>query len=183
MVIVDIDTMLMRQAVSAAATAAGAVDNATAALNRIVDHNDWGCREKTAINQNAAICRTQIQRLQENANAFLDSVRLAADEFDETENNISSWFSHLESVLADAIAVPVVGVGLPSVDITTILSRWELMSEQASSLFGPDALVGRLEQLLPEKFPMFKNGVVPFEFSTLPIAVARFDELQLGESD
>lgn len=181
--ILDIDTALMRQVVSAAATASGAVDNATDALSRISVHNDWGCREKTAINQNAATCRAKIQQLQENANAFLNNVRLAADEFDETENSISSWFSQLESVLADAIAVPIGGAALPTSNITTILSRWELMSEQTSNLFGPNALVGRLEQLLPEKFPIFKSGFVPFEFGTSPIAVARFDELQLGESD
>lgn len=105
MIIIDIDTMVLKGLVSAASVANESIDNAVDALNRVSVHNDWGCKEKNAINDYAITNRNKIKKIQENSRGFLNEITHVANEFETSENSIIDWFTSVESILGDLLKV------------------------------------------------------------------------------
>lgn len=104
---ISIDTALLRELVSASSVANDAIDNAVDALNRVSTHNDWGCKEKYAINEYAITNRNKIKQLQENSRGFLNVITQVSNEFETSENSIINLFSSVESLLSGMLSIPV----------------------------------------------------------------------------
>lgn len=104
---ISIDTALLRELVSASSVANDAIDNAVDALNRVSNHNDWGCKEKYAINEYAITNRNKIKQLQENSRGFLNVITQVSNEFETSENSIINLFSSVESLLSGMLSIPV----------------------------------------------------------------------------
>lgn len=104
---ISIDTALLRELVSASSVANDAIDNAVDALNRVSTHNDWGCKEKYAINEYAITNRNKIKQLQENSREFLNVITQVSNEFETSENSIIDLFSSVESLLSGMLSIPV----------------------------------------------------------------------------
>lgn len=105
MIVIDIDTIVMKNLASASSAANEAIDNAAEALNRISTHNDWGCKEKNAINEYAVSNKNRVKNLQENSRNFLNVVTQAANDFESSENSIIDMFSSIESILSDWLKI------------------------------------------------------------------------------
>lgn len=105
MKVIDIDTLIFKGLVSAASVANDAIDNAVDALNRVSTHNDWGCKEKTAINEYAITNKNKIKKLQENSRGFLNVITQVSNEFETSENSILDMFSSVEILLSGALGI------------------------------------------------------------------------------
>ena len=106
MIIIDIDTLILKELVSASSVANDAIDNAVDALNRVSTHNDWGCKEKHAINDYAITNKNKVKRLQENSRNFLNVITQISNEFEASENSIINSFPPIESIISDVISIP-----------------------------------------------------------------------------
>ena len=102
-----IDTERLQSVMLTLENANQAIDEANQLLMQITTHNDWGCKERHAINDYVLNCRKEIQVLQQNSESFYRTSKSVADEFLETETGISRLFESVEGVLAKAISANV----------------------------------------------------------------------------
>ncbi len=103
--VISIDTLIMKQLVSVANSSNDAINDAVEALNRVSIHNDWGCKEKNAINDYAITNKNKIKEQQENSRAFLNAVTQAANSFEKSENDIIGWGQGIDSAVSGIISV------------------------------------------------------------------------------
>lgn len=102
---ITIDTTIMKELVGIASAANSAIDAAVDALNRVSIHNDWGCREKTAINEYCITNKRKVKNLQENASQFLTSITKAANDFEGLEGALGKLMGNLDGVISKAITI------------------------------------------------------------------------------
>lgn len=108
-----LDTALLKELASVSAAANDAIDDAVGALSRVSTHNDWGCREKYAINEYAVTNRSKIQQIQQNSGTLFNMLTQTANEFEEMEKNIASWFPLVESLISGIVGIPTTVVTAP----------------------------------------------------------------------
>ncbi len=169
--VISIDTLIMKQLASAAASSNESVNDAVEALNRIAIHNDWGCKEKDAINDYSVANKNKIKQLQEHSRAFLNSVSQAADDFDKSENDVIGWGSGIDSIIGACIGV--IGTGTthtggnnrPSIfpDMKEILK--DILKDDGIGKWGHNTPVGIAAQVL--------NDI------EAPIPICKFDDINL----
>ena len=100
--------------VATLAQLAAACENANDELHRaqnliqeIHSHNDWGCKEKDAIDDQMRDMRKRIRLLCENQQSFLKAVRQVEDDLRDAERRVSGLFGGVESVLGKILSIPV----------------------------------------------------------------------------
>ena len=191
---ISIDTALLRELVSASSVANNAIDNAVDALNRVSTHNDWGCKEKYAINEYAITNRNKIKQLQENSRGFLNVITQVSNEFETSENSIIDLFSSVESLLSGMLSIPVSIVANGNTHTGTnagIISGnfEEIFRDFSKRLFANDGgNVGYIET--PDHLKdigIYYMGVKADSMGsytannlTEPIAVCNFEDINLG---
>ena len=175
-------------------TANNAIDNAVDALNRVSTHNDWGCKEKYAINEYAITNRNKIKQLQENSRGFLNVITQVSNEFETSENSIIDLFSSVESLLSGMLSIPVSIVANGNTHTGTnagIISGnfEEIFRDFSKRLFANDGgNVGYIET--PDHLKdigIYYMGVKADSMGsytannlTEPIAVCNFEDINLG---
>ncbi len=102
---ISVDTTILKELTAIVSNAVKSIDIATEALHRVSIHNDWGCREKTAINNYSIQNKTIIKTLQENSHSFLNVITQVTNEFEDSEKSIISMFSSVESQISHALSI------------------------------------------------------------------------------
>ena len=173
---ISIDTAIMRELVTASATANNAITDAMDVLNRISAHNDWACKEKDAINQYTIANKNRIRQLQENSASFLSAIAGAAAEFEQTETSISDMFSSVETILSNVLSI---GTAATSV-VGGLLQPGVPIAD------SPSGFTSIMQNVLKDIVPQTRqDGYNPFEaFITNniaePIALCNFADIDLG---
>lgn len=102
MIYVDTDAML--ELASVMRSANEQITEAVQLLNRTVEHNDWGCRERVAINENTVRNKQNARVLQEASASFSNAVSYAANEFVIAERSISDLVSGIDEAVGNVIS-------------------------------------------------------------------------------
>lgn len=98
--LIDINTEELQQYVQLARQANEALTGAASLLNSVVEHNDWQCPEREAINQNTTRNRTDSMRLQQDAENFYKAVVLASEDFLAAENEVNQSINSVDEMIS-----------------------------------------------------------------------------------
>ena len=102
---IHIHTDELLAAVSSLRAANGQVDNAAQHLLQITNHNDWTCKERSAMNANAEKLRTEIKRLQQDTERYLHAASNAADAFVAEENGVKALFPGVDAIISKLLNI------------------------------------------------------------------------------
>lgn len=105
MAILDIDTEILRAAVTSAEQTNAAISEALNFLNQVVIHNDWQCQERYKINENTMINRQTAQEIQNRSTAFYQAVKQSSIEFDEVEKVMVSKTNSVDGMISRIVSV------------------------------------------------------------------------------
>lgn len=111
---ISVDTEQIKQLASIARTSNDAINDAMNALNQVTTHNDWGCRERTQLNEYIQKNKTKMKQIQEASSNYLRVISDVAGEFETVEREIPNLFESVEGVISQ-----IIGVVTP----TTIISK------------------------------------------------------------
>ena len=81
------------------------IDSAMQLLNQISAHNDWNCKERKQLNEYTVHNKNKIRILKENSDVFLNAVQKAAQDFQDTEKNLSTIFASVDDVIRTVLSV------------------------------------------------------------------------------
>lgn len=98
--LIDINTEELQQYVQIARQANEALTQAASLLNSVVEHNDWQCPEREAINQNTARNRADSMRLQEDAEKFYTAIVQASEDFLRAESEVNQNINGVDELIA-----------------------------------------------------------------------------------
>ena len=129
-----LDTDRLRQMVSTLESANQRIDEATEVLMQITTHDDWGCAERHQINEYILKCRSNMQQVQSTGGSFNHIMKQVAEEFIETENNISSLFAGLEGVLSRILSVVLSGMS-GTISADTVIKNAANVTEHVVSAY------------------------------------------------
>lgn len=104
MAYIDLNTDELENAAKIASRANESLTEAMNLLSCVVEHNDWTCAERDAINRNTVDNRVTSQALQNDAQSFYNAIFLAAENFKETEQQIQQSFSSVDSIISDFLS-------------------------------------------------------------------------------
>lgn len=103
---ISIDTEMMQQLVNGCSTANDAIEEAVASLMGVTSHKDWGCKEKTAIDEYTITNKKKVQELQECSTNFLRALRTVTHDFESAENTLADMASNVDASIGEAISIP-----------------------------------------------------------------------------
>ena len=104
---IKIETDSMKDMVSLVDAANSEIDNVVELMGRVTTHDDWGCPERTEINEAISSAKNLVKVLQESNHGFLYAVQQALNEFLNKESGISKLFEGVEEFLKKALGIPV----------------------------------------------------------------------------
>lgn len=87
MIVLNIDTSILRSSVSVAEQANTAITEASNLLNSITVHDDWVCRERDKIKEMTLSNGQNAQQIQERSSSFYSAIKTASEKFDTTEQD------------------------------------------------------------------------------------------------
>lgn len=87
MIVLNIDTSILRSSVSVAEQANTAITEGSNLLNSITVHDDWVCRERDKIKEMTLSNRQNAQQIQERSSSFYSAIKTASEKFDTTEQD------------------------------------------------------------------------------------------------
>lgn len=102
---IQIDTEVLKQLAATAKSATNELESASQILNQITSHNDWGCKERHAINDAIQKIRKNMMVLRDSSEGFTSTIVQIAEEFAEVERKIPDMFEGLEGLLAKILTV------------------------------------------------------------------------------
>lgn len=112
MSILDLDTDILRDTVTAAEQANSDITEAMNLLNQIVVHDDWICKEREIIKNYTLSNRQKVQELQSNADSFYKAVKQSSERFEEMEQTILQRVNQVDDLLSKIHnVVPTLGAG------------------------------------------------------------------------
>ena len=109
MVDLQLDTDILRSAVSSAQNASEMINDAMILLNSIAIHDDWECKERNTITNYTLQNRAKIGEIDEKARVFYDRINQAANRFEEEEQRQITAQESVESIIAQIHNVAVGG--------------------------------------------------------------------------
>lgn len=87
MIVLNIDTSILRSSVNVAEQANTAITEASNLLNSITVHDDWVCRERDKIKEMTLSNRQNAHQIQERSSSFYSAIKTASEKFDTTEQD------------------------------------------------------------------------------------------------
>ena len=103
---ISIDTEILKQLVNVARATNEDITGAVDILNCVITHNNWNCKERSIINEYTVKNKTQIKKLKEVSDGFLNAILCISDEFANTEKSIPEMFSSVDAVIGQIISIP-----------------------------------------------------------------------------
>lgn len=102
---INIDTDHLQDLMAVLQSASDNIDSAAEKLLSITTHNEWGCKERVAINDYILENRNMIKVLQDQCSSFCSTAKIATEEFIETEKSIAELFPGIEGKLGAILSV------------------------------------------------------------------------------
>ena len=127
----DINTDLLRSSVATAKIANDALTEAADILNRIIVHDDWGCPERTQINNNTLENKALVNSIQSKSSSFYHAIENSSQRFDEIETSNVQRTSSIDDVVGRILNVVPGITGAASVGSNIAITSF---SDIASSL-------------------------------------------------
>lgn len=103
--IISLDTEIMLQMASLAASSFEEVNQCADTANRITAHNDWNCKERDVINDSVAQTKVKIHRLYENIEHLSNALSQVATRFQDSENEYIQMFGRLDCSIGSMLSV------------------------------------------------------------------------------
>ena len=103
--IISVDTELMNAMAAAVNSADLELESCGAVLARVVEHDDWNCPERDAINEAIRTLKQRMKTLMEGMEQFAHGVRQIAQQFNAIEQEIPAGFQSLDIMLGRLSAV------------------------------------------------------------------------------
>lgn len=100
------DPQVMQALAQACQAANDELQRAQSLILAVRSHEDWGCREKDAIDDLMGQCRNYVNTLCEEQRSFLEAVKIVETDLNEAEGKISGLFQSVDNVIAGILAVP-----------------------------------------------------------------------------
>ncbi len=185
---IEIDTQTLRSLANACANANNEIQNAVTQLTNITTHNDWGCKEKDAINNYTTTNKKKILQLQECSASFLNTLNQVTRDFENLEKEISNRMKEVDSNISQTITIS--NPWTPP-NIEQILKKevdpkkiFENIGGPLSSFFpgGKDSVVDTITKSVSEAVKNAKDtGLAGYITQTGKdaIAVCNFKDIQL----
>lgn len=107
-----LDTAALAQMVILVSKANDEIDEAAELMNRVVSHNDWTCKERTSISDGIQRCKKSICSLQEANRSFMYAFKRVLSNMTKKEQDISTGFQSVESILAKILGAGLVTSGV-----------------------------------------------------------------------
>lgn len=104
--IISIDTEKIRTAAALIQNANTEIDTCSSVLVRVVEHDDWNCKERDVINESIAEVKKYAGELRETMDTFSTLMTRVAASFDELDALIPKQFAGMEAVLGDVFSTP-----------------------------------------------------------------------------
>jgi hypothetical protein len=123
---ISVDTDVLKQLASLARTSNDEINAAVSVLNQVTTHNDWGCKERTQINEYITENKTKMKRIQESSSSFFKVITDMSNEFESVEKGLPSLISDVDSILGDIISIPTIsssGIGKKTSEILSKLGN------------------------------------------------------------
>ncbi len=174
---ISLDTELMKQLVESCVTANNNIEDAVAALAGITSHNDWGCKEKTRIDEYTETNKQKIKQLQECSDSFLRVLREVTHDFESTEQSIADMASNVDASISGILTVASAAVSGVKPELVTIGMTPEKILLPAPSLI--DTIMGDLENSLEGFNPGSPIGSYLAKTMQEPIAACLYDAIKL----
>lgn len=104
--IISINTDTINQMAAAVNSANQELENCAAVLSTVMEHNDWNCLERDAINESIRTLKAKAAKLEEDMGRFAGAMRQAAQDFNDLEQSLPAQFQHMDTVLAQLNGIP-----------------------------------------------------------------------------
>lgn len=111
MAMISIDTDAINSIVPAAENANTSLAEGLSNLRMVVEHDDWGCRERDVINQRVTEAKDSAEKLVLQTEEYLAGLRKVSMVFNQFEDKMAKTFSKLETTLAGALSIKTVPTG------------------------------------------------------------------------
>lgn len=105
MIVLNIDTSVLRSSVSVAEQTNEAITEAANLLNAIVVHEDWTCTERERIKEMTLANKQKAQEIREHGQAFYSAIKTASEKFDETERESCRRINGVDDIIGKVISV------------------------------------------------------------------------------
>lgn len=104
--IISIDTEKINTIASLAQNINLEIDETVSALLPVVEHNDWNCVERDAINESILEVKKNVCCLQEYIESLASAMKQVASLFDAFEASVPSKYQYIDSLLGSVFSVP-----------------------------------------------------------------------------
>ncbi len=155
-----VDTEQIKQLASIARTSNDAINDAMNALNQVTTHNDWGCRERTQLNEYIQKNKAKMKQIQESSSNYLRVITEVANDFEKVERDIPGLFETVESIIGQIISVstPSTVISKKAGEIIKEIAKDNSIIEKAGSIRWKN-IIGKIAD---------------------PIQIVKFDDIDLS---
>lgn len=105
MVILNIDTSVLRSSVSVAEQTNDAIAEAESLLNAITVHDDWRCTERERIKEMTLNNKAKAQEIRNHGQAFYTAIKTASEKFDAAEQESCTRINGVDDVISKVVNV------------------------------------------------------------------------------
>lgn len=111
MAMISIDTDAINSIVPAAENANASLAEGLSSLRLVVEHDDWGCRERDVINERVSEAKNSAEKLVRQTEEYLAGLKKVSMTFNQFEDKMAKTFSKLEATLASALSIKTIPTG------------------------------------------------------------------------
>ena len=152
---ISIDLELAKSLADIAAAANESLVNGVNTLNRVTSHNDWTCKERTAINQQLEKCKQLSNEIYNCSQQYFAYIRQMTGEYDILFNSIPSKLRRSEQIIAKLMSVgTLVPIVAPSVSVGDKLKMStasivdSVLAKKTTGLSGENYIAGGLNDTI-----------------------------------
>lgn len=103
--IISIDIDEMQEISNTLQLAKEKIDESANIVSRIVEHNNWNCRERDTINQRIYSIKSQQKNMQEKFGTFAEKIKISAAQFSEIDTKTLTAFRDLDALFSQILSV------------------------------------------------------------------------------
>ncbi len=114
----------------------GTISSGVSLTNRLVEHNDWNCKERYTIQEHIRQIKTRMRGLEEQITSFSDNLTKASNQYVELEKKWILSMGSVDSAIGNHAAIP---TSFPVVNSSSVISN---VFKESFSADAPYPLTG-----------------------------------------
>ena len=103
--IISIDTEILNQIAALTIEANTEIEDGSSRLNKVVEHDDWNCKERDQINDNILYIKSAQAKLSQSIIEYSNAMNRIAVAFSEAENALPNEFQHIDVMIGSALSL------------------------------------------------------------------------------